>query len=129
MTQPVWVLHNVTIAVHQMLLGKHGGGVGLRDEDLLASALSRPKQIFAYDAEVTLFDLASAYSYGIARNHPFVDGNKRTTFTIGALFLELNGYQLTATEVDAAILFQQLAAGEIEEDALSSWFQNNNSEI
>ena len=84
-----------------MLLSEHGGGTGVRDKDLLTSALARPKQKFSYDTDATLFDLAAAYSFGIAKNHPFVDGNKRTAFTIGTLFLELNGLTLNATEVEA----------------------------
>ena len=80
MNDPKWVLDDVVLAIHSMALAEHGGAPGLRDSDLLASALGRPKNKLAYDPAATLFDLAAAYSFAIAKNHPFVDGNKRTAF-------------------------------------------------
>ncbi|MES9840759.1 MAG: type II toxin-antitoxin system death-on-curing family toxin [Candidatus Thiodiazotropha endolucinida] len=122
MKEPVWVLHEVVIAVHQSLLAEHGGAPGIRDESLLESALSRPRQRFEYSDEPSIFDLAASYCYGLANNHPFVDGNKRIALTIAALFLELNGYSLTAPEPNAVVIIEELAAGNLSEDDLSSWF-------
>ncbi|MEW8537184.1 MAG: type II toxin-antitoxin system death-on-curing family toxin [Candidatus Thiodiazotropha endolucinida] len=122
MKEPVWVLHEVVIAVHQSLLAEHGGAPGIRDESLLESALSRPRQRFEYSDEPSIFDLAASYCYGLANNHPFVDGNKRIALTITALFLELNGYSLTAPEPNAVVIIEELAAGNLTEDDLSSWF-------
>ena len=125
MTEPKWVLDDVVLAIHSILLAEHGGGPGLRDSDLLASALGRPKNKFAYDSSATLYDLAAAYSFAIAKNHPFVDGNKRTAFMCGSLFLELNQSQLVASEPDASITFESLAAGNITESELATWFKAN----
>ena len=123
MKMPTWVLDDVVQAVHSMLLAEHGGGAGVRDEALLDSALTRAKQKYTYEPEASIFELAAAYSFGIAKNHPYVDGNKRTAFTIGALFLELNGRILTAQEPEAAITFENLAAGQLDEVQLSEWFE------
>ena len=125
MTEPKWVLEEVVRAIHTMLLSEHGGATGIRDEAMLQSALSRPLQKFAYEPEVNHFDLAAAYSFGLAKNHPFVDGNKRVAFTVGVLFLEFNGYDFVATETDATITFESLAASTIEEKELSRWFEMN----
>ncbi|MES9812902.1 MAG: type II toxin-antitoxin system death-on-curing family toxin [Candidatus Thiodiazotropha sp.] len=122
MKEPVWVLHEIVIAVHQSLLAEHGGAPGIRDESLLESALNRPRQRFGYSDEPSIFDLAASYCYGLANNHPFVDGNKRIALTIAALFLELNGYSLTAPEPNAVVIIEELAAGNLSEDDLSTWF-------
>ena len=125
MKEPTWVLNDVVQAVHSMLLAEHGGGIGIRDKDLLDSALARAKQKYAYEPEASIFELAAAYSFGIAKNHPFVDGNKRTAFTIGTLFLEINGNILTAPEPEAAITFENLAAGQLNEIQLAKWFETH----
>ena len=125
MREPIWVLDEIVESVHSMLLAEHGGGSGIRDKPLLDSALARAKQKFSYDANVSIFDLAAAYSFGIAKNHPFVDGNKRTAFTMGTLFLEINGLKLNATEVDATITFENLATDLINEKELSLWFKEH----
>ncbi|MEW8693104.1 MAG: type II toxin-antitoxin system death-on-curing family toxin [Candidatus Thiodiazotropha endolucinida] len=122
MKEPVWVLHEIVIAVHQSLLAEHGGAPGIRDETLLESALNRPRQRFEYSDETSIFDLAASYCYGLANNHPFVDGNKRIALTIAAVFLELNGYSLTAPEPNAVVIIEELAAGNLSEDDLSTWF-------
>ena len=129
MREPVWILDEVVESIHSMLLAEHGGGSGIRDKALLNSALARSKQKFSYDSDVSIFDLAAAYSFGIAKNHPFVDGNKRTAFTIGTLFLEINGFKLNATEVDATITFENLATDIINEKDLSSWFKKNGIKV
>ena len=125
MTDPVWVLPELVSAVHQMLLAEHGGLPGIRDEGLLESALARPQQKFAFEQNVSIFDLAAAYSYGLARNHPFVDGNKRIALTIAAVFLELNDYSLDAPEAEAVVIYQQLAAGTLTEETLAEWFRDS----
>lgn len=125
MNEPIWVIEAVVESVHSILLSAHGGGMGVRDRGLLQSALSRVKQEFTYHPETSIVNLAAAYSFGIAKNHPFVDGNKRTAFTVGALFLELNGFTLDASEVDAAIQFNRLASGEISEEDLARWFETH----
>ena len=121
MKEPVWVLHEIVIAVHQSLLAEHGGAPGIRDKPLLESALSRPRHRFEYSDEPSIFDLAASYCYGLANNHPFVDGNKRIALTIAALFLELNGYSLSAPEPNAVVIIEELAAGNLSEDDLSTW--------
>ena len=116
------MLPEVVIAVHQMLLAEHGGAPGIRDERLLESALNRPRQHFEYADDPSIFDLAASYCYGLANNHPFVDGNKRIALTIAAIFLEINGYCLDAPEPDAVVMVEGLAAGRLTEEALSRWF-------
>lgn len=125
MTEPRWVLEDVTLVVHQMLLAEHGGSPGIRDKSLLDSALARPKQRLAYKPDSTLFELAASYSFGIAKNHPFIDGNKRVALAVGAVFLELNGFELDAPEPEAVIMFEQLAAGNITEAELADWFKKS----
>ena len=125
MTEPRWVLEDVTLAVHQMLLAEHGGSPGVRDKSLLDSALARPKQRLAYEPDSTLFELTASYSFGIAKNHPFIDGNKRVALAVGAVFLELNGFELDAPEPEAVIVFEQLAAGNIAEAELANWFKQS----
>lgn len=125
MTEPCWLLDSAVLAIHSMLLDEHGGMNGIRDQDMLASALDRAKNKYTYDPECTIFDLAAAYGFGIAKNHAFVDGNKRTAFLCGTLFLELNGHCFSATEPDAALTFENLAAGSITEAELAAWLELN----
>jgi death on curing protein len=122
--EPVWVLPEVVLAAHRILLAEHGGRPGILDHAFLDSALMRPKHRFAYDSNVSLFQLAAWYSFGLTKNHPFVAGNKRIALTIAAVFLELNGYTLDAPEAEAVLIYAQLAAGEIDEDALAHWFED-----
>jgi death-on-curing protein len=112
------------LAIHERLLALHGGASGLRDAGLLQSALARPRQHFTYDRG-DLIALASIYTGGIVRNHPFLDGNKRTGFVIGALFLEMNGYRLTASEPDAAQAVIALAGNKITEDGYAAFLKAN----
>lgn len=125
MKEPKWVLPETALAVHQMLIVEHGGLAGVRDRDLLDSALNRPHQLFSYGDASSLPELAAAYCYGLARNHPFVDGNKRSALTLAGVFLEINGYRLTASEAEAVVIIEQLAAGKIKELNLSAWFSEN----
>ena len=122
MDEPVWVLDEIVPALHGRQLAEHGGSAGVRDAGLLASALARPRQLFAYGGvEATLPRLAAAYAYGIARNHAFVDGNKRTAFVVSLLFLKLNGLNLEAAQEEKYEVFMALAAGELDETALAAW--------
>ena len=125
MNEPIWVLRDTVIAVHQLLLAEHGGLAGIRDPALLDSALTRPQQNFAYGDNVSVFSLAASYSFGLARNHPFIDGNKRIALTTAAIFLELNDYILNAAEAETVIIFEKLAAGELTESELGNWFENS----
>ena len=122
MKEPVWLLPEVVISVHQMLLAQHGGTSGIRDEALLNSALNRPRQLYAYGTEPSIYALASSYCFGIAKNHPFIDGNKRVALTIAALFLEINGYSLNAPEPNTVVTIEQLAASKLTEADLANWF-------
>ena len=101
MREPLWIDEPDALAIHDRLLTLHGGSSGLRDHALLESALARARQHFAYAERADVIDMATAYVAGIVRNHPFVDGNKRTGFVVGVLFLELNGHRFTASEEDA----------------------------
>jgi death-on-curing protein len=124
--EPVWVLDEVVEAVHKRQLAEHGGPAGVRDAGLLASALARPKHLATYaEHGVSLTQLAAAYAFGIARNHPFVDGNKRTAFVVALLFLRLNGYSVTAPQEEKFEIFMALASGRLEEDELASWLDAN----
>ncbi len=124
MTEWVWIERSVVIAAHGEQLAEHGGGMGMRDEGLLDSALARPVNLVAYGAP-DCADLAAAYGFGIARNHPFIDGNKRTAFVAVELFLLLNGQELLASDADCVMTMLELAAGEIEEAAFAAWLRSN----
>ncbi|RRJ94705.1 type II toxin-antitoxin system death-on-curing family toxin [Opitutaceae bacterium TAV4] len=121
---PVWVLREVILALHEKSLAVDGGIAGIRDEGMFDSALSRPENLFAYD-KPTLFEMAAAYAYGIAKNHPFLDGNKRTAFITAIVFLEVNGHTFVATEADAALRTLALAASEMTEQAYALWLEAN----
>ncbi|HJR73032.1 MAG TPA: type II toxin-antitoxin system death-on-curing family toxin [Luteimonas sp.] len=122
MREPVWVQEAVVDAIHLRQLAEHGGAPGVRDANLLASALARPRQLFAYGGDETpLPALAAAYGYGLARNHPFVDGNKRTAFVVTLLFLRLNGHGLDATQEERYRTFLALADGSLGERELAAW--------
>jgi len=123
MNEPIWLLPGVVISVHQMLLAEHGGASGIRDEILFDSALNRPRQRFAYSDRLSIYELASSYCYGLAKNRPFVDGNKRVALTVAAIFLEINGYSLAAPEANTVVIIEQLAAGNLTEDELTNWLK------
>jgi death on curing protein len=123
--EPHWIDLRDALSLHDRLLALDGGASGIRSQALLESALARPRQLYAYGDSPDVVDLAAAYTFGIVRNHPFVDGNKRTGFVNGVLFLELNGYQFTASEEDASGSVLQLAAGKISEAALVRWLRDN----
>ena len=127
MKQWVWIEPSVVHAVHERQLAEHGGPTGLRDAGLLDSALARPRQLAAYGVPDHA-DLAAAYGFGIARNHPFVDGNKRTAFVCIELFLQLNGHVLSASDVDCVLRMRALASGELAENDLARWIRDNSGD-
>jgi death on curing protein len=122
--QWIWVALAVAEAAHLEQLAEHGGGEGVRDAGLLESAMARPQNLATYgDPDVAA--LAAAYGFGIARNHPFVDGNKRTAAVVAETFLVLNGYSLTATDAELVVAILALAAGELSEDELADWLRGH----
>ena len=124
MPKIVWLLEETLTAIHHRQIAEHGGSEGLRDEGLLLSALARPQNLLAYgEPAPDLASLAAAYAYGIARNHPFVDGNKRTALVAARTFLILNGVDLEATQDDKVLTFLNLAEGTISEEELADWIR------
>lgn len=119
----IWIDPSVVLALHEEHLAEHGGQPGMRDEGLLASALARPGNKAAYDPGSDAATLAAAYAFGVARNHPFLDGNKRTAFIAARLFLDLNGFDFVAEDTESFDVFLALAAGEIGEEAMADWFR------
>ena len=129
MTEPVWIDERDTLAIHQKVIALHGGANGLRDRALLESALARSQHKFAYADSPDFLEMAAAYTTGIVRNHPFVDGNKRTGFVLGVLFVELNGFNFTATEEDAAHAMIALAASTLDEQGFAAFLRANVDEV
>ena len=119
----------IVLAIHEEQLAQHGGGVGLRDEGLLESALARPVNTAAYNPTADVALLAAAYAFGIAKNHPFIDGNKRTAYVAMELFLMDNGYVLTASDEDALLTMLRLAAGETSEEEYAGWLRLSINQI
>lgn len=124
MTEPSWLSEEVIIAIHDEQLAIHGGGAGLRDAGMLASALERPINKWAYEG-ADLPELAAAYAFGLAKNHPFIDGNKRTALLALYAFLFINDVDFIVPEADAAAIILALAAGEVEEEGLTRWIRDN----
>ena len=120
----VWIATEVALAAHAEQLVEHGGGDGLRDEGMFDSAMARPRNL-ADDGEPDVAALAAAYAYGIARNHPFVDGNKRTAAVVSETFLMLNGATLNATDAELVVALVALASRELSEDELADWFRQH----
>jgi death-on-curing protein len=122
----IWIDSFIAIAMHELALGEGGGAEGLRDLGLLGSALARPQQVFAYaKPKPAVPELAAAYAWGLIRDHPFVDGNKRTAFLVATGFCELNGYRFAAPEIEPPVIFEAAAAGEIQEAGLALWFKRH----
>jgi death-on-curing protein len=122
--EPLWVDEVMALAFHEAVLAAHGGLAGVRDHGLLLSALARAQHLWQYE-KADLFDLAASYAFGIARNHPFLDGNKRAAFLKATAFLEINDYRFTASEVDATLQMFALAAGEKDEGQIAAWLKAN----
>lgn len=124
MSEPYWLTVDIVIAIHDEQLAAHGGSPGLRDAALLESALDRPRNKWAYE-QAELAELAAAYGYGITRNHPFIDGNKRTSLLAIYTFLGINDVDFVVPEADAAAMILSLAAGEVGEESLTRWIRDN----
>ena len=127
MKQPVWLDERDGLALHDRMLSLFGGASGVRDPGLLKSAMARPQQHYAYGSSHSITDLAAIYTVGIVRNHPFVDGNKRTGFLLGVLFLELNGYRFQANEEDAAQAVLSVANGKMTESGHADFLRANST--
>lgn len=124
MSAIVWLLEETLIAIHHRQIAEHGGGEGVRDEGLLSSTLARPRNLLSYEKPPPdLAALAAAYAFGIARNHPFVDGNKRTALVAARTFLLLNGANIEATQDEKFFTFLQLAEGSLSERELAEWIR------
>lgn len=124
-SEPRWISKKALLLLHEESLSSFGGASGLRDECLLDSALARPQNTHAYNADSTLADLAASYGFGLAKNHAFVDGNKRAAFLSIGMFLAINGHKLVADQVEAIQTMLAVAAGEIDERGLAAWIQKN----
>jgi len=122
--EPAWITRDECLAIHEMMLAQYGGLAGVRDTGLLESALSKPLNLFAY-RKPSLVELAASYAAGIVLNHPFLDGNKRTGFIVAAVFLEVNGYELSASEESVVENTLALAAGKLKEFAYAEWLKAN----
>ena len=130
MAEITWIDKHETLTIHAQQLAAHGGGEGIRDEGLLESALARPLNLLAYSEEAPSHArLAAAYGFGIARNHPFVDGNKRTALVVAFTFLLVNGLRVTAPKEDRYFAFYDLAAGKLSEDGLAQWLEVNSEPV
>jgi len=123
MNEPIWLAREIVTTIQGEMIAEHGGLSGVRDEGLLESALARPINLIAY-GEPSLFELAAAYGFGLAKNHPFLDGNKRIALASIDVFLQLNGYELAATEVEAVAVIRDLAAGDFNEGELARWIED-----
>ncbi len=117
-----WIEPDVVIAIHDQQIAEHGGSMGIREMGLIESALSRPLNLAGYSTP-DVYDLAAAYAYGIARNHGFTDGNKRTAYVVARLFLRLNGFDLTAPAGERVLVFEMLGQGTLEQDDLAEWLR------
>lgn len=125
MTEPTWIDERAARILHDRLLALHGGAAGVRDDALLKSALARLQQFYVYADRADVIGMATAYTAGIVLNHPFIDGNKRTGFLVGILFLELNGYSFIASEEDAAEAILKLAGGALDEAGYKEFLRAN----
>ena len=128
MTEPFWLTRQMVVAIHDEQLTIHGGASGLRDAGMLESALDRPKNRWSFE-QAELPELAAAYAFGIARNHPFVDGNKRVALVLMDLFLQKNGWEIIATEEDTYTMMMSLASGKLSKPKLSSWLKENTARL
>jgi death on curing protein len=122
--EPFWIDEQIVRVMHDDQIEEHGGSFGIRDEHLLSASLARPQHLFAYGESPSIFDLAAAYGYGLAINHPFIDGNKRTAFVTMATFLELNSYSLETPELEVVLKMERLAGDEENQESIALWLQD-----
>jgi death-on-curing protein len=125
----VWIDTRDALAYHDLALVHHGGAPGVRDKAGLEAALARPKNLLAYGEKPTVFQLAAAYAYGIARSHPFVDGNKRSALIVAITFLEANGFEVVGPREDEYLMFFGIAEGRVSEDQLAQWIEENSAPV
>ncbi len=126
MNEPHWILDEVVLAIHQRQLAEHGGLEGVRDAGLLASALARPKNLFAYsNPKPDYAALGASLACGVAKNHPFLDGNKRTAYVLCRMFLQLNGQDIVATDIEKYLTFLGVADGRVSEEKLAVWIRSH----
>ena len=123
--EPRWVPTPAVLAIHADQIRQHGGGLGIRDRGLLESALARPVNLWQYKPRSEPWDLAAAYAYGIARNHPFIDGNKRTAFQVMYVFLGLNGWRIKAAEEEVVQVMEGVGSGAEDEVSLADWIEEH----
>ena len=124
---PEWLEKRDVVYFQRMLVEEHGGLHGIRDEGALESTLARPLQLLHYQADASLFELATSYGHGFAKNHVFLDGNKRISLASIDIFLQINGFQLEAEEVDAVVTIRDVATGILKESGLAWWIKENSS--
>ena len=124
--EPSWLTREAVLAIHAQLLARFGGSAGIRDDNMLESALAKPRQLHAY-GQPTAYEMAAAYAFGIVKNHPFVDGNKRAGFVAAYTFLGINGIDFTAPEEEAVLFTRGLAAGDITLEEYTLWLQKSSS--
>ena len=122
--EPCWLTREAVLAIHAQLLARFGGSAGIREDNMLESALAKPRQLHAY-GQPNVYEMAAAYAFGIVKNHPFVDGNKRAGFVAAYTFLGINGFDFTAPEEEAFIFTRGLAAGEITLEEYTLWLQKS----
>jgi death on curing protein len=128
--EPIWIEQEEARVIHQMQLAEHGGASGIRDQGLFESAMDRPRNLFAYsDPPAALLQLAASYAFGLAKNHAFVDGNKRTAFVVCLSFLRQNGIVLVASQEARYLTFYALASGELNEAELASWLEQHSQTV
>lgn len=125
MNEPLWVSKRAVLALHSEQLAEHGGADGVRDEFLLGSTLAKPENVFAYADAPDIFRIAASYAFELARNHAFIDGNKRTALVVSVLFLNRNGWDISATREDIYLTFLHLAGGAHSEEEMAAWFTSH----
>ncbi|MBX3179449.1 MAG: type II toxin-antitoxin system death-on-curing family toxin [Candidatus Hydrogenedentes bacterium] len=123
--EPHWITTPMALEIHRRQIARYGGSDGVRDLGLLDSALNRPRNVFHYEGPVPLARLAASYCFGISRNHPFIDGNKRVSFVVASVFMLLNGFNVEASEDDVVETMLAVASGEMSEEALTDWFAHH----
>ncbi|MGK7919242.1 MAG: type II toxin-antitoxin system death-on-curing family toxin [Trichodesmium sp.] len=128
MKEPIWISETIAKAIHGDQIIQHGGSPGIRDENLLSASLARPRHLFTY-GQPNVFELAAAYGYSLAKNHPFIDGNKRTAFAVMATFLLVNNYLLEVPEVEVVTMMEQLASGAENQESLGRWLAENSVQL
>lgn len=124
MNKILWISQDIVLKIQQDQIRQHGGSLGVRDENLLSASLARARHLFTY-SQPNLFELAASYGYGLAKNHPFIDGNKRTAFSVMSIFLFVNNYLLEVPETEVVQMMEQLATDQISQEFLATWLEKN----